>query len=67
MLFVSALWGQVDGVMIFLMLGAFYLIQQNHLVRSGLLIAVMAIFKPQGLFLAPFLVLSQWFRQAWWK
>ncbi len=67
MLFVSALWGQVDGVMIFLMLGAFYLIQQNHLVRSGLLIAVMAIFKPQGLFLVPFLVLSQWFRQAWWK
>jgi len=67
MLFVSALWGQVDGVMILLMLGAFYLIQQNYLVRSGLLIAVMVIFKPQGLFLAPFLVLSQWFRQVWWK
>jgi Gpi18-like mannosyltransferase len=67
MLFVSAIWGQVDGVMIFLMLGAFYLIQQNYLVRAGLLIAVMVIIKPQGLFLAPFLLFSQWFRQAWWK
>jgi len=66
-IFVSAVWGQVDGVMIFLMLWAFYLIQQNHLIRSGLLIAIMAIMKPQGLFIAPFLVLSQWFRQVWWK
>jgi len=67
MLFVSGVWGQVDGVMTFLMLLAFYLIQQNHVIRSGLLIAVMIIIKPQGLFIAPFLVLSQWFRQVWWK
>ena len=60
MLFVSAIWGQIDEVMVFLMLGAFYLIQQNYLVRAGLLIAVMVIIKPQGLFLAPFLLLSQW-------
>jgi hypothetical protein len=49
------------------MLWAFYLIQQNYVIRAGLLIAVMVIVKPQGLFIAPFLVLSQWFRQAWWK
>ena len=67
MLFVSGVWGQVDGVMTFLMLLAFYLIQQNYVIRSGLLIAVMIIIKPQGLFFAPFLVLSQWFRQVWWK
>ncbi len=67
MLFVSAVWGQVDGVMILLMLWAFYLIQQNYAISAGLLIATMVIFKPQGLFLSPFLVLSQWFRQAWWK
>lgn len=66
-LFVSAVWGQVDGIMTLLMLWAFYLIQQNHVVRAGLLIAVMVIVKPQGLFFAPFLVLSQWFRQTWWK
>ncbi len=67
MLFVSAVWGQVDGVIVFLMLWTFYMVQQNHVIRAGLLIAVMIIVKPQGLFLAPFLVLSQWFRQAWWK
>lgn len=66
-IFVSAIWGQVDGVMIFLMLWAFYLIQQNYFIRAGLLIAVMVIVKPQGLFLVPFLLLSQWFRQTWWK
>jgi Gpi18-like mannosyltransferase len=66
-LFVSAVWGQIDGLMTFLMLLAFYLLQQNHLIRAGILIAVMVIIKPQGLFLAPFLVFSQWFRQAWWK
>ncbi len=67
MLFVSAVWGQVDGIMTLLMLLAFYLIQQNYVVRAGLLISVMVIVKPQGLFFAPFLFLSQWFRQAWWK
>jgi len=67
MLFVSGVWGQVDGVMTFLMLLAFYLIQQNYVIRSGLLIAVMIIIKPQGIFFAPFLLFSQWFRQAWWK
>ncbi len=67
MWFVSGVWGQIDGVMTLLMLLAFYLIEQNHVIRAGLLIAVMVIVKPQGLFIAPFLLLSQWFRQAWWK
>jgi Gpi18-like mannosyltransferase len=66
-LFVSAVWGQIDGLMTFLMLLAFYLLQQNHLIRAGILTAVMVIIKPQGLFLVPFLIFSQWFRQAWWK
>ena len=66
-IFVSAVWGQVDGVMILLMLWAFDLIQKNYVIRAGLLIAVMVIVKPQGLFIAPFLLFSQWFRQAWWK
>lgn len=67
MIFVSGIWGQVDGIMSFLMLVAFYLIQKNSVIRTGLLISLMLIIKPQGLFFAPFLVLSQWFRQAWWK
>ena len=66
-IFVSAVWGQVDGVMILLMLWAFDLIQENYVIKAGLLIAVMVIVKPQGLFIAPFLLLSQWFRHAWWK
>lgn len=65
-IFVSAVWGQIDGIISFLMLVVFYLAQQNYVVRAGLLIAVMGIVKPQGLFIAPFLFLSQWFRQAWW-
>jgi Gpi18-like mannosyltransferase len=66
-LFVAAVWGQIDGVMTFLMLVAFYLIQENQqVIRAGIFMAVMVIVKPQGLFLLPFLVLSQWFRQAWW-
>ena len=65
-IFVSAVWGQVDGIISFLMLGVFYLAQQNYVIRAGLLIAVTAVIKPQGLFIAPFLFLSQWFRQAWW-
>ena len=66
-LFVAAVWGQIDGVMTFLMLVAFYLIQQNQqVIRAGIFMVVMVIVKPQGLFLLPFLVLSQWFRQAWW-
>ena len=67
MMFVSAVWGQVDGAMVFLMLLMFYLIQQDRAIVAGILTALMVIVKPQGLFLAPFLVLSQWFRQAWWK
>jgi len=67
MIFVSAIWGQVDGVIVLLMLCAFYLIQQNQVIRAGILIAAMLVVKPQGIFFAPFLVLSQWFRQAWWK
>ncbi len=67
MLFVSAIWGQVDGVMVLLMLWMFYLVQQNHVIRAGILVALMVIVKPQGLFLVPFFVFSQWFRQAWWK
>jgi Gpi18-like mannosyltransferase len=66
-MFVSAVWAQIDGIIIFLMLGAFYLIQQNYLIRAGILIAITVIVKPQGFFLVPFLFLSQWFRQAWWK
>lgn len=66
-LFVSAVWAQTDGVIIFFMLGAFYLIQKNHIIRAGMLIALSIITKPQGLFFVPFLVLSQWFRKSWKK
>jgi len=67
MIFVSAIWGQVDGVMVLLMSMMFYLIEQNRAISAGILAILMVIVKPQGLFFAPFLFLSQWFRQAWWK
>jgi Gpi18-like mannosyltransferase len=67
MLFISAVWGQVDSAIVFLMLAAVYLLQQNYAIAAGTLITTMVIVKPQGLFLAPFFLLSQWFRQPWWK
>jgi Gpi18-like mannosyltransferase len=66
-IFVSAVWGQVDSTLIFMMLLVVFLLLQDRFIAAGLIGAISLIVKPQGLFLAPLFFLSQWFKQAWWK
>ncbi len=66
-IFISAVWGQVDSVMVFLMLVVMWLLQQDKFAIAGIIGAVSVIVKPQGLFLAPIFLLSQWYRRAWWQ
>jgi Gpi18-like mannosyltransferase len=66
-IFVSAVWGQVDGMLIFMMLLVVFLLLQERFIAAGLIGAISLIVKPQGLFLAPLFFGSQWFKQAWWK
>lgn len=66
-IFVSAVWGQVDSMLIFMMLLVAFLLLQERFISAGLIGAISLIVKPQGLFLAPLFFFSQWFKQAWWK
>jgi Gpi18-like mannosyltransferase len=66
-IFVSAVWGQVDSILIFMMLLVVFLLLQERFIAAGLIGAISLIVKPQGLFLAPLFFCSQWFKQAWWK
>ncbi len=61
-LFVSAIWGQIDGVLTLMMLTVTWLLLKGNLLRATALAVAGVMLKPQGLFLAPFFVLSQWFR-----
>lgn len=65
--FVSAVWGQVDSILIFMMLLVVWLLLLDRFIAASLVGAVSLIVKPQGLFLAPLFFGSQWFKQAWWK
>ncbi len=66
-IFVSAVWGQVDGVLSFLMLAVIWLLRQDKFAIAGAIGAVSVIVKPQGLFLLPIFLLSQWDKRKWWK
>lgn len=61
-LFVSAIWGQIDGVLTLVMLTVTWLLLKGNLLRAAGLAVAGVLIKPQGLFLAPFFLLSQWFR-----
>ncbi|MNR82354.1 putative dolichyl-phosphate-mannose--protein mannosyltransferase [compost metagenome] len=61
-IFVSAIWGQIDGVLTLAMLAVTYLLMQGNLLQAAGLAVAGVMLKPQGLFLAPFFMLSQWFR-----
>lgn len=61
-IFVSAIWGQIDGVLTLMMLTVTWLLLKGNLLRATALAVAGVMLKPQGLFLAPFFLLSQWFR-----
>lgn len=63
-IFVSAVWGQIDGVLTLAMLAVTYLLMQGNLLQAAGLAVAGVMLKPQGLFLAPFFMLSQWFRHT---
>jgi len=65
-LFVSGVWGQIDGVISMAMLLVLWLLLKNRAVTAAVVGAASILIKPQGLFLAPFFVLSQWFRRPAW-
>lgn len=62
----SCIWGQIDGLLTFLLLGVTGLLLINRTVTAATLAAFSVMLKPQGIFIAPFFVLSQWFRRPWW-
>lgn len=61
---VSALWGQMDAVLLSAMLGAVYFILAGRLLRALLLTTLAVLIKPQGLFLVPALLIVQWHRHS---
>lgn len=67
LIFVSAVWGQMDSVLILTMLGIIWLLLENQFIFACLLSALAILIKPQGLFLLPLLFLTQWYRQKPWK
>ncbi len=66
-IFISAVWGQVDSVISFLMLAIMWLLQQDKFAIAGILGAISVIVKPQGLFLLPIFLLSQWYKRNLWQ
>lgn len=66
-IFVSAVWGQIDGVLTLVMLTVTWLLVKGNLIRAAALAAAGIMIKPQGLFLGPFFLLSQWFRHRPWR
>jgi len=67
MIFLSGVWGQIDGVAVCLLLLTTYLLEQNSFIASGIVGSLTVIIKPQGLFLAPTFLFSQWRKREWWQ
>jgi len=67
LIFLSGVWGQVDGVAVGLMLFTTWLLEQNRFILSGIMGSLTVIVKPQGLFLAPTFLFSQWTKRRWWQ
>lgn len=66
-IFISAVWGQIDGVVSFLMVLVMWLLQKEKFIVAAIAGAVSAIIKPQGLFLLPIFLLSQWQKRSIWQ
>lgn len=66
-LFVSAVWGQMDAVLILCMLATAWLLLEKRLIPACLLATVGVLIKPQGLFILPLILFTQWYQQKPWK
>lgn len=62
-IFVSAVWGQVDAVITMMMLLVSLTVLLNWLIPAAVLTATSVLVKPQGLFMIPVVFFSMWFRQ----
>lgn len=60
--FLSAIWGQMDAVLLAAMLGAIYFMLQERIELATLLTGAAIMIKPQGAFLVPAILATQWFR-----
>ncbi|MBU6428338.1 MAG: phospholipid carrier-dependent glycosyltransferase, partial [Cyanobacteria bacterium REEB65] len=59
---VSAIWGQMDSVLLSAMLGATYFMVVGRIEVAILVTGLAVMLKPQGAFLIPAIVATQWFR-----
>ncbi|OGM08170.1 hypothetical protein A2159_01670 [Candidatus Woesebacteria bacterium RBG_13_34_9] len=50
----STFWGQTDSIVIFFVLGSFYLLKNNLLTLSSVILAIGQAFKPFGILVLPF-------------
>jgi Gpi18-like mannosyltransferase len=65
--FVSAVWGQVDAVVTMMMLTTSMLVLSNRLFPSTVLSAATVLVKPQGLFMIPVVFFALWHKHPVWK
>lgn len=61
-LYDAVYWGQIDTLLLTFMLAILWALTEGWLVRASLLAALSLMLKPQGLFLAPVFLATQWFR-----
>lgn len=61
-IFNSAYWGQTDPIMIFLLLGVFYLVERERPMAATVLFAVSCMMKFQCAYFAPVLLLFLFFK-----
>lgn len=61
-IFVSAVWGQVDAIITMMMLLISLTVLLNWLIPAATLTAAAMLVKPQGLFMIPLVFFSMWFK-----
>ncbi len=61
-IFLSAIWGQMDSVLLAAMLGAIYFMLEDRIEIAALLTGLAIMIKPQGAFILPAILATQWFR-----
>lgn len=66
-IFVSAVWGQVDSIITMMMLLISLMVILNWLIPAAVLSAAAILVKPQGLFMTPLVFFATWFKNPPWK
>ncbi|MEB3195578.1 MAG: phospholipid carrier-dependent glycosyltransferase [Candidatus Sericytochromatia bacterium] len=64
-LFVSAIWGQVDSVVTCTMLLTTLAVLTDRLTLAAVAASASVFIKPQGIFLIPVVVFAMWHRHSW--